>query len=73
MKEQIIEILKDVTGMDNITEDMSFTTDIALTSMTIIKMAYDIQDKLGIEELPVESLYDVETVKELIEVVESCK
>lgn len=73
MKEQIIEILKETTGMDNITEDMTFAEDIALTSMAIMKMAYDIQDKLGVDELPIEALYDIETVKELIELVESSK
>ncbi len=73
MKEQIIAILEDVTGIDNITEDMSFGTDIILTSITVMKMVYDLEDKLKIKDIPVEMMYDIETVKDLINIVEERK
>ena len=71
MKEQIIGILKDVTGMNDITEDMKFGTDIMFSSITAMKMVYDLEDKLGIKDIPVEVMYDIETVRDLIDTIEN--
>lgn len=73
MKECIIEVLKKNTGMDTITEEMRFGEEIMMTSINIMKTVYDIEEELDINDIPIEAMYDIETVGELIKLVEECK
>lgn len=73
IREKVIEVLKRNTGIDNITEDMRFGTDIVMTSISIMKMVYDLEEELKIDNLSVEAMYEIDTVADLIELVESSK
>lgn len=73
IREKVIEVLKRNTGIDNINEDMRFGTDIVMTSISIMKMVYDLEEELKIDNLSVEAMYEIDTVADLIELVESSK
>lgn len=73
IREKVIEVLKRNTGIDNINEDMRFGTDIVMTSISIMKMVYDLEEELRIDNLSVEAMYEIDTVADLIELVESSK
>lgn len=69
----VITCLENITGRNDITEDMVFGTDIFLTSVNAMKMVYDLETMLDIDEIAPEIIYSVETVSDLICVVEEMK
>lgn len=69
----VIECIKQVSGRDDITEDMIFGKDIAMTSVSAMKLAFDLENAMDVDNIPIEKLYDIKTVSELIEFAESLK
>ena len=69
-KTVVIGKLQTITGRTDITPETSFITDLPLTSVNAMKLLFDLENELGIDEIPEELLYTVETVQGLIDEVE---
>ena len=69
----VIECVKQVSGRDDITEDMVFGKDITMTSVSAMKLAFDLENALDVDSIPLEKLYEVKTVAELVKFAESAK
>lgn len=72
-KEVVIKSLSAVTGREDITPDMAIGTDLVLTSVNAMKLAFDLENELGISDLPQEIFFSVETVQEFIDEIEKLK
>lgn len=68
-RDTVIERLCALTGRNDITPEMSFESDIQLTSVNIMKLSFDLENALDIDQIPQEKFYDIETVQDLIDVV----
>ena len=70
VKTVVINDLQAITGRTDVTPEMSFLSDLPLTSVNAMKLVFDLENDLGIDEIPQELLYTVETVQGLIDEVE---
>ena len=68
---KVIEGLEQATGKEKVTEDMVFGKDIIITSVNAMKLSFDLENALDIDCIPPDIFYDVQTVADLIKVVES--
>lgn len=62
----IIENLCELTGRDDITEEMNFESDIQITSVNAMRLSFNIENALNIDSFPQEIFLTVETVEDLI-------
>ena len=69
----VIECIKHASGKSDITEDMVFGKDITMTSVSAMKLAFDLENALDVDSIPLEKLYEVKTVAELVKFAESAK
>ena len=73
VKNAVLESLQGITGRTDITPEMNFISDLPLTSVNAMKLLFDLENELGIDSIPQEILYTVETVQDLIDEVEKLK
>ncbi len=69
----VIECIKHASGKSDITEDMVFGKEITMTSVSAMKLAFDLENALKVDSIPLEKLYEIKTVKELIDFMETWK
>lgn len=67
IKEAVLKNLSAITGRDDITPEMSFGSDVVLTSVNAMKLAFDLENDLGISNIPQEIFFSVETVQDFID------
>lgn len=72
-KEVVIKSLCTLVGREDITPDMAFGSDITLTSVNAMKLAFDLENELGISDIPQEIFFSVETVQDFIDEIEKLK
>ena len=66
MFDQVKEILNQYTEMENITEDLSLTQDLMLTSLDVVSMVGDFEDAFDIEIVD-EDIMQMKTVGDILE------
>ena len=66
MFDQVKEILNKYTEMENITEDLSLTQDLMLTSLDVVSMVGDFEDAFDIEIVD-EDIMQMKTVGDILE------
>ena len=66
MFDQVKEILNKYTEMENITEDLSLTQDLMLTSLDVVSMVGDFEDVFDIEIVD-EDIMQMKTVGDILE------
>ena len=66
MFDQVKEILNKYTEMENITEDLSLTQDLMLTSLDVVSMVGDFEDAFDIEIVD-EEIMQMKTVGDILE------
>lgn len=49
MKEKVIEILREISGCNDITEETSLLDDLGLDSLELVALLVEIEDSFGIE------------------------
>ena len=73
VKNAVLKDLQAITGRTDVTPEMNFLTDLPLTSVNAMKLLFDLENDLGIDSIPEEILYTVETVQQLIDEVEKLR
>ncbi len=73
VKDVVLKSLCAVLGREDITPAMQIGTDVVLTSVNAMKLAFDLENELGISDIPPDILYSVETVGDLISEIENLK
>ena len=66
MFDQVKEILNKYTEMENITEDLSLTQDLMLTSLDVVSMVGEFEDAFDIE-IADEDVMQIKTVGDILE------
>ena len=66
MFDKVKEILRKYTEAENITEDLSLTNDLALTSLDVVSMVGDFEDAFDIE-IADEDVMQIKTVGDILE------
>lgn len=66
MFDKVKEIISKYTEAENITEDLSLTNDLALTSLDVVSMVGDFEDAFDIE-IADEDVMQIKTVGDILE------
>ena len=66
MFDKVKEIISKYTEVENITEDLSLTNDLALTSLDVVSMVGDFEDAFDIE-IADEDVIQIKTVGDILE------
>ena len=66
MFDKVKEIISKYTEAENITEDLSLTNDLALTSLDVVSMVGDFEDAFDIE-IADEDVMQIKTVGDIVE------
>ena len=66
MFDKVKEIISKYTEVENITEDLSLTNDLALTSLDVVSMVGDFEDAFDIE-IADEEIMQMKTVGDILE------
>ena len=66
MFDKVKEIISKYTEVENITEDLSLTNDLALTSLDVVSMVGDFEDAFDIE-IADEDVMQIKTVGDIVE------
>ena len=66
MFDKVKEIISKYTEAENITEDLSLTNDLALTSLDVVSMVGDFEDAFDIE-IADEDVIQIKTVGDILE------
>ena len=66
MFDKVKEIISKYTEAENITEDLSLTNDLALTSLDVVSMVGDFEDVFDIEIVD-EEIMQMKTVGDILE------
>ena len=66
MLDEVKEIISKYTEAENITEDLSLTNDLALTSLDVVSMVGDFEDAFDIE-IADEDVMQIKTVGDILE------
>jgi acyl carrier protein len=70
MLQVIQEIVRSITGIDNITMETDFIRDLALNSFDIVNIICAFERRFGIE-IPVRDVWNLNQVKDVIEYLEA--
>ena len=65
MFDKVKEIISKYTEVENITEDLSLTNDLALTSLDVVSMVGDFEDAFDIE-IADEDVMQIKTVGDIL-------
>lgn len=65
MFDKVKEIISKYTEVENITEDLSLTNDLALTSLDVVSMVGDFEDSFDIE-IADEDVMQIKTVGDIL-------
>ena len=65
MFDKVKEIISKYTEVENITEDLSLTNDLALTSLDVVSMVGDFEDAFDIE-IADEDVIQIKTVGDIL-------
>ena len=66
MFDELIEIISKYTEVENITEDLSLTQDLMLTSLDVVSMVGDFEDTFDIEIVD-EDIMQMKTVGDILD------
>lgn len=71
-KEKVIEILRDLSGVEEITEDASLVEDIGLDSLLMVSMLIEFEEAFDVELKESDmNPFDLITVSDAVDLVES--
>ena len=71
-KEKVIEILRDLSGVEEITEDASLVEDIGLDSLLMVSMLIEFEEAFDVELKESDmNPFDLITVSDAVNLVES--
>ena len=71
-KEKVIEILRDLSGVEEISEGASFKEDLGFDSLLMVSMLIEFEDEFGIELKESDmNPFDLKTVHDAVALVEA--